>query len=80
MSTHEVTPSEMRDMYTRIQEIQEMRNMYPRIQEMYTRIQGLGQDTCHGLEYEQLREYEPLNCDKLSHLRIVISSYFNEIL
>ena len=76
MSTHEVTPSEMRDMYTRIQEIQEIQEM----RNMYTRIQELGQDTCHGLEYEQLREYEPLNCDKLSHLRIVISSYFNEIL
>ena len=52
VSTHEVTPGEMRD--------------------MYTRIQGLSQDTCPWIEHKQL------NCDYISHLKLIIFGFYNE--
>ena len=57
VSTHEVAPGEMRD--------------------MYTRIQGLNQDTCPWIEHKQLRE-NPLNCDYISHLKLIIFGFYNE--
>ena len=42
------------------------------MRDMYTRIQGLNQETCPWIEHKQL------NCDYISHLKLIIFGFYNE--